>query len=124
MVRRRTLRQDSEPPEWVVPLEHAEHAIGDAGPADAMESIASGDEVAADFLLAAFVPEPDLGLLAAQVVDAYVAHLKQKRTAVSQTALDQILHHLLLAINGNTLIHERLEVDTVQAALDADIDAP
>jgi hypothetical protein len=74
--------------------------------------------------LAAFVAEPDLGLLPSQVMDAHVAHLKQQRTAVSEAALDQILHHLLLPVNGDTLVHERPEIDAVQVTVDADIDAP
>ena len=61
MIGRRIFRQDSQPSERIVSLEYAEHAVRNAGPADAMKAIAAGDEVAADFLLPAFVPEPDFG---------------------------------------------------------------
>src|SRR4029079_5142728 len=124
MIGRRTFRQDPEPSEWIVPLEHAEDLVGNAGPADPMKAVTPRNEVAADFLLPTLVPEPDLWLLAGQLMDADVAHLKQQWTAICQTAFDEILDHLLLSVNRHTLVHERLEIDTVQVAVDADIDPP
>jgi hypothetical protein len=89
-----------------------------------MKSVTAGDEVAADFLLAAILPESDPGQLAGQVMDAHVTHFEQQRAAVDETAFDQILYDLLLAVDGDTLVHQFLEVDAVQIAVDADIDAP
>ena len=57
-------------------------------------------------------------------MDADVVDLEQQRPAVGEPALNQILHHLLLAVNGDALVHQRLEIDAVQVAVDADIDAP
>ena len=62
VIRRRRLRQNAEPAERIIALEHAEHAVGNARPADAVEAVAAGDEVAIDLLRAALMREADLRL--------------------------------------------------------------
>ena len=124
MIRWRTFRQYPEPTERVVALEYAKHAIGNAGPAYTVEAVTPGDKIATDFLLPALVHESDFGLLPRQVVHAYIAYFKQQRTAVGEPTLDQVLHHLLLAVNRDTLIHEPFEVDAVKITIDSDIDPP
>ena len=56
-------------------------------------------------------------------MDADTVDLEQQRPAIGEPALHQILHHFLLAVDGDALVHQRLEIDTVQLAIDADIDA-
>ena len=57
-------------------------------------------------------------------MDADAVDLEQQRPAIGKSALHQILHHLLLAVDGDALVDQRLEIDAVQVAIDADIDAP
>ncbi len=49
---------------------------------------------------------------------------EQQRPAVSQPSLHQILHDFLLAVDGDALVDQRLEIDAAQVAIDADINAP
>ena len=62
-------------------------------------------------------------MCAVEIVHADAVDLEQKRPAVGKPACHQILHHLLLAVDGDALVDQRLEIDAVQLAVDADIDA-
>ena len=88
VIRRRRLRQDAEPAERIVALEHAEHAVGKARPADAVETVAAGDEVAFDLLRLAAMREADLRPLRGQLMDADAVNLEQQRPAIGEPALD------------------------------------
>src|SRR5262245_10260468 len=70
------------------------------------------------------MPEADFRLLRFQIVDGDIVDLKQKRPAVGKTAFHEILYHLLLPVDGNPLVHERLEIDAMEIAVDADINPP
>ena len=50
-----------------------------------------------------------------QIVNADVVDLEQQRPAVGEPLLDQVVHHLLLVVDGDALVDQRLEVDAVQA---------
>src|SRR6476661_8862265 len=50
MIRWWAFRQDTEPAERIVALEHRQNRIGNTGPTDAVEAIASGDKIAVDLL--------------------------------------------------------------------------
>jgi hypothetical protein len=57
-------------------------------------------------------------------MDRDVVDLEQQWPSVSQSAGNQILHDLLLAVDGNALVHQCLEIDAVEIAVDADVDSP
>ena len=124
MIGRRTFRQDAEPAEWIVSLEHAEHPVGNTWSADAVESVAAGNEIAIDFLRPAVMLEADVRPLRFQIVHRDVVDLKQKRRTIGKSALHEILHDFLLPIDCNTLVHQFFEINAVQVAVDADIDSP
>src|SRR5512139_1797477 len=124
MIRRWTFRQDSKPSERIVALEYIKHAIGNTGPADSVKAVAARNEIAIDLVLAAFVRELDLRLVAGQVVDGDVTDIEQHGSAIREAALDEVLHDLLLAVDRDALVHQRFEVDAMQITVNADIDAP
>ena len=88
-----------------------------------MKAVAAADEVAGQLLVLAVVPEPDFRGLAGEVMDADVGRLEQDLAAIGEPPVDQILHHLLLAIDGHALADELAEIDVVQGAAEAEIDA-
>src|SRR5262249_10201793 len=51
------------------------------------------------------------------------ARLEQNLTAVGVPPLDQVLHHLLLAVDGHALADEIAEIDVVQGAAEGKMDA-
>ena len=89
-----------------------------------MKAIATGNVIAIDLLRTAVVLEADLRFLRLQVMNGDVVDLEQQRPVVGQTAFDQIFHNFLLPIDGDPLVHQRLEIDPLQIPVDADIDAP
>src|SRR6185437_1158140 len=124
MIRRGTLRENSQPSEWVVAFENAQHSVWNAGPADAVKAIAAGDEIAGHLLLTALVPETDLWVLCRHIVDAHVFDFEMQRFPVGKMERHKVLHHLLLTVNRDTLLDESLEINAMQIAVDANVDAP
>src|SRR4029077_7283195 len=59
-----------------------------------------------------------------EIVDSDVVDFEQQRSAVGEALLNQILHNLLLAVNGDALVYQRLEIDTMQITVDANVYAP
>src|SRR6476661_5240032 len=120
----RALRQDAQPAERIVSFEYTEHAVRNARPADAVEAVATHYEIAVDFLASPAMLETDFRFLRLQVVNCDVVDLKEQRRAVGNSTVHEILHHFLLPVNRNALVHQFFEVNTVQIAIDADIDPP
>ena len=89
-----------------------------------MKAVAPGDKIAVDLFGLALVREADLRPLRCQVANADTIDLEQQRPAVGKPAHDQVLHHFLLSVDGHALVDQGFEIDAVQAAIDADIDAP
>src|SRR5512141_1197664 len=56
-------------------------------------------------------------------MNADAIDLEHQRPAVRKPSRHQILHHFLLAVDGDALVDQFLEIDTVQVTVDADIDA-
>ena len=96
---RRRCGQDAEPGEGIDPLEDAQHALRDRRPADAVEAVAAGDEVAVELAHLAVIAEADRGLVAVEVVQAHGLRLEQDLAAGRQPRGDQVLHHLVLAVD-------------------------
>ena len=120
---RRRGRQDAEPGERIDPLEDLEHAVRHARPADAVEAVAAGDEVAAHFQRGVVLPEADHGLGTLEVVQAHRVDLEVDRTAGREAGRDQVLDHLVLAVDRDLPpAGQRGEVDPMAAAGEADLE--
>src|SRR6185295_12476124 len=124
VIGRRALRQDAEPTKRIVSLEHTQHAVRNAWPANTMETVAPRYEIAVDFLMPPIMLETDFRLLCFQVVNRDVVDLEEQRRAVGDPTLHEILHYFLLPVDRDALVHQLLEVDTLQIAIDAYIDSP
>ncbi len=76
-----------------------------------------------EFLILAVMPETDFRRAAGDIVHAHVGHFEQDLPAIGQTPIDQILHHLLLTIDGHAFADELAEIDVVQCAVEAEMNA-
>ena len=72
-----------------------------------MEAVAAADEVAGELDVPPAVAIADFRRAAGEIVHAHIACLEQNLAAVGEPPLDQILHHLLLAVDGDALADER-----------------
>src|SRR5262249_49160803 len=117
------LGQNPDPAEWIFAIIGRERGGRDARPANAVKAVATADEVAGELRLLTVVPEANFRRAAAKVVDAHVARLEQNLAAVGEPPRDQVLHHLLLAVDGHALADELAEIDVVQGAAEGKIDA-
>ena len=100
-----------------------ERILRDGGAADAVEAVAAGDDVAFERLVPALVLEMDRRPLAVEAVDVRRLGLEQDRAAARQPRRDQILHHLLLAIDRDDLARrQHRQVDVDDAAAEADVE--
>src|SRR5262245_49442598 len=89
-----------------------------------MEAVATGNVIAVNLFWPTFMFEADLWLLRFQVLNGDIFDLKQQRSAVSETAFDYILDHLLLPVDRDPLVHQRFKSDAVQLAIYSNIEPP
>src|SRR5215207_2775313 len=101
VVRRRRLREDPEPAERVIARELGEHTARDRVAADAVVTVAAGNEVAAELPSFAVVDEPDRRRLRLEAVHRDVVYLEEQRAARLDPRGDQVLHDLLLPVDGD-----------------------
>src|SRR5262249_3930254 len=120
---RRSSGQNPDPAEWIFAIIGRERGGGNARPANTVKAVAAADEVAGKLSVRAVVAEANFRRAAAKIVHAHVARLEQNLPAVGEPPLDQVLHHLLLAVDGHALADELAEIDVVQVAADGKIDA-
>src|SRR5215472_3896966 len=119
---RRRFRQDAEPGEGIEALIEGDLASGHHAAANAMGAIAAGDEVAGDLPgLACLAVAQDR--LAGNALQGDIRDLEMDRSAIGEAGGDQVLHHLMLAVDRDGLAGEGLEVDAVTPARKADLDA-
>ena len=88
-----------------------------------MEPVAAGDHVAGELLRRAVVAEGDARAVGGKVVHRDVGGLEQDRLAGGEAGGDQVLHHLVLAVDGDVPAGEGGEVDPVVAAGEAQVHA-
>ena len=89
-----------------------------------MEAVAAGDDVAAQLVVGALVAEADAGPLALEVVQRHVLDLEAQLAAVAQPRGDEVLDHLLLAVDRDRPPAGELgEVDAVPAPVEAQLEA-
>ena len=58
-----------------------------------------------------------------EVMNGDVGRLEQDLPAIGESARNQVLDHLLLAVDGDALPDQLLEIDVVQRAVEAEVDA-
>src|SRR5204862_1562192 len=100
-----------------------ERAGRNARTANAVEAVAAADEVAGELDVPPAVAAADFRRAAGEIVHAHIARLEQNLSAVGEPPLDQILHHLLLAVDGDAFADEIAEIDVVQRAAEGEIDS-
>src|SRR6516164_8406686 len=120
---RRRFGQDPDPAERIFAIIGRERGGRNARPANAVKTVAAADEVAGKLSVRAVVAEADLRRAAGEIVHAHVARLEQNLAAVREPPRDQVLHHLLLAVDGHALADELAEIDVVQGAAEGKVDA-
>src|SRR5258708_2680218 len=82
---------ETEPCERVEALKDGERARRDGRTAYAVEAVASGNEIAAQFIRRAVFAEPDLRRRAVEIVDSHVLGLEDNLTTGGEARGDQIL---------------------------------
>src|SRR5262249_19486789 len=122
MLGRRGLGENPDPPERIFAIIGREHRSRNARPANAVEAVATADEVADELEVASAMAETNFRCAAGEIVDAHVARLEQNLSAVGEPTRDQVLHQLLLAVDGHALADQLAEVDVVQGAAEGEID--
>ena len=101
-----------------------QHAVRDRGAADAVEAVAARDDVAGQRVLGAVLAVADRRPVALEPVERRHLGLELDRRAVRDARGDQVLHHLLLAVDRHHLAGDQLgemHVDQLAVA-EADVD--
>ena len=119
---RTRLRQNAEPAERIFALVVGQHAVRNARPANAMKAVAAADEIAVELLRFAGVLETNFRR-AGQPLDTDVVDVEENLAAVGEPPGDEVLHHLVLAIDQDALADERFEIDPAKLVVEAEIDA-
>ena len=122
------MAQDAKPGEGVDAVINAQDVVRDRAAADAVEAVAAADEGAVQHLRHAVMGEADLRVVAGHVMHGDVRHVEQDRRigparAGGQPRGDEILHHLLLAVDGHDLAGEIGERNAMAHAVEAQLDA-
>src|SRR5207237_879158 len=94
-------REDADPSERIFAVVSGKRGRRDAGPAHAVKAVAAADEIAGKLVGSALLAKSDFRRRAGELVDADIADFKQNRSTVGEPARNEILHHLLLAVNGH-----------------------
>ena len=95
----------------------------DRSAADTVEAVTAGDDVAGQRVVLAAVLEADRRLVAIEPIDAGRFRIEQDRHAAREIGRDQILHHLLLAVDVDQLAAgDTGQIDVDQLAGKADVE--
>src|SRR5258707_1004543 len=108
---RRNVGQNPEPTKRVDALEALHGLCRDASPADAVISVAAGDEIAGQFMRAPAVRVAYGGLRAVEAFDAHIVRLEYQSSACRDAGLHEILGDFGLTINGDAVAGQALQVD-------------
>ena len=88
-----------------------------------MEAVAAGDDAAAQLVLLTVGDVADDGVVAVDLVDRHVRRLEHDRVAGGEAGGDEILDDLLLAVHGDRVADQLVEVEAVAATLEGQLDA-
>src|SRR5262249_11006832 len=111
------------PPKGIFAVVSRDRVCRNARPADAVKTIASADEVTGEIIHLAVLVEANRGGVAGDIVDADIRDFEQDAPAIRHPARHQVLHHLLLTVDGDPLPHQLAEIDVVQRAVETEVDA-
>ncbi len=96
-------------------------ALGNCGTADAVESIAPGNEITVDLMAFAFVPIVDLRLRIV-IINAHGLRFKMDGCLITKARGDQILDDFLLRINGDGFANQILKINAMALSIEAKFD--
>jgi hypothetical protein len=116
--RRRHLGQDGQPGERVLLGELPAPRQRDDLAADAVEAVAAGHEVAVQLVLGPRVGEADDRGIGRDALGTHVGHLETDGAAGLEARRDQVLHDLLVAVDGDALSGQLREVDALALAVE------
>jgi len=114
--------QDSQPAERVHPLIEFEHVLGNAFAADAVKTVAAGDEIALDLLLNTAAAVAHAGAAMLDLVQAHIRGLIQRLSAGGQASIHEIARDLGLAVDDHALADQGLKVDAVPLTAEGNLD--
>ena len=120
--------ENSEPAERIFAIVDGERGCGNRRPADTVEAVAPGNEVAVEGTRIAIFFEADLrvrrGARTVKIVDAGVRNLKIYWRTGIEASLGEIFDDFMLGVNGDAFTGgEVREIDMVRAAVESEIDA-
>src|SRR5262249_20427396 len=110
--RGRGIGQNAQPREWIDALIEPDVAFRNRWSADAMESVATANEIALDLVRFLIVGETYFGLFRVQIMHSNMVHFKQHRSAGAQAGRNEILHNLILPIHDDASSCERRHINT------------
>ncbi len=84
-----------------------------------MEAVATRDDIARNFMFSTAVPISDARLRCVEVMHADIGGLEQDLSIRGQSRRDQILHHLVLAVDHHMFADEFRKIDAVIGAIEA-----
>src|SRR5215469_2337027 len=121
--RRRRLRQNAKPPERILSLKNCQRARRQARPANSVEAIASRDEITAYLVPSAVFLIRNPGRVPVEIMHADIIHLKQHLPSTRQSRVGQVLHHLVLGIDRDSLPARQVrEIDPMSSPVEAQLD--
>jgi hypothetical protein len=120
---RRGFRQDAEPAERKDAVEGGERAGRERLAGDAVKSVAAGDHLAGERVPGAGVAIANRRRGSHDAVEAEHLGFEQERAAVGEARGDQILHHLLLAVDRDMpAAGQRRQVEMDEPVAEADVE--
>ena len=115
LVRRgRSFRENPEPAERIDPFVDGQHAIRNRRPADAVKSIASGNEVAPNLVIGAAMLEAEHGARGVERADRDAIGLEIQRTRRRRARVDQIPDDFILSVDRDRFASRQVgQIDAV-----------
>src|SRR5258708_4518948 len=119
----RRLRQDPEPAERIDPFERLDRRRLYAHAADAMESVAAGDEIAVDLMRKSVLDVSDARMIGVEIMRLDVGGFINRGQPSRLARVHQVERHLGLAVDHHGLAGCGLHVDAMAAAAESELDA-
>src|SRR5262249_14378729 len=103
LIGRRRLRKDAEPAERIDSVVAAQDSFRKARSAYAVKAVATGDDVAFDFLRCAVMAKTNFRIGGLKIVDARIGYFEQNLAAVGEPFCDQVSDDFLLVVDEDLL---------------------
>jgi hypothetical protein len=88
-----------------------------------VEAVASGNEVALEFLLNVLFAEANCGMVGGEVVDGDSISLEDDLASRRKASFDEVLDHFVLGIDGDAGAGEIFEVNPMTASVETQLNA-